>query len=105
MAGVVLVLLPGFGSVDPAGTVTVAVFAPMVPLAGAVPLTVIVRSFAAPAATFAVRLTLPMPLTEPQIDVPDATHVQLTFVSCAGTVSLIVAPTASAGPALFTTSV
>src|SRR5580765_4644209 len=54
IAGVELVLLPGFGSIDPAGSVTVAVFAAIVPDAGAVPSTVIVSSFAAPWPMFAV---------------------------------------------------
>ena len=42
IGGVVLVLSPGFGSVVPPGGVTVAVFAPIVPVSGAVPVTVMV---------------------------------------------------------------
>ena len=102
--GSVSVLSPGSGSVVPGGVPTVAVFAPMVPPAGAVPLTVMVTALAPPTPTVAARLTSPVPDPVPQLEVPDAAQLQLTPVNCGGTVSAIVAPTAMEGPALVTTS-
>jgi len=104
IGGVVSVSSVGSGSVVPGGGATVAVFAPIVPEAGAVPFTVMVIAFAAPTPTVAVRLTLPVPDAAPQLDVPEAAQVQVTLANSTGTVSVIVAPVAIAGPALVTTS-
>ena len=105
IAGTVELLLPGTGSVVPPGTVTVAVFAPTVfgVVTGAVPVTTIVIALPAPAAMSAVVATLPLPLAVPQLALPLAVQVQVTPVSCAGTVSAIVAPTRFDGPLLVTT--
>ena len=97
--------MPGFGSVVPPGGVTVAVFAAIVlgVVTGAVPVTTIVTELPPPAAMSTVVAMLPAPLAAPQLALPAAVQVQVTPVSCAGTVSLTLAPTRSDGPALVTT--
>ena len=106
IGGTVDVLLPGFGSVVPTGTVTVAVFAPIVfgVVTGAVPVTVMVTALPAPAAMSTFSATLPLPLAVPQAALPVAAQLQVTPVNWAGTVSETEAPARSDGPALVTTS-
>ncbi|KRD71228.1 hypothetical protein ASE45_05190 [Lysobacter sp. Root96] len=95
-----LLLLPGVGSVAPAGTAIEAVLV-IAPGVVAVPVTVTVTNavsavVAAPVSTgrFAVRLMLlPVPLAALQVEpAPVPAQVQLTEVRLAGTVSVMVAP-------------
>ena len=90
-------LLPGLGSVKPEGTATVAVFdsVPVV-LDGIVPVSVITTD--APEATSTEVEMFPVPDAGEQ---PDA-HIHANDDSAAGTVSVTVAPTTLAGPALDT---
>jgi hypothetical protein len=106
IGGTVEVLFPGVESVVPAGGLTVAVLAAMVlgVVVGAVPVTVMVNLLVAPATIDPVKLiALPLPLATLQLALPAATQAHVTPVNCAGTVSLIVAPATSEGPALVTT--
>src|SRR3954465_1175718 len=90
-------LLPGVGSVTPAGAVTVAVFE-SVPVAAAETEQLAVNVTLPPLG----RLTLPLMLPEPdavQVPPPAPTQVQVQ-VSEAGKVSATVAAVALLGPAL-----
>ena len=105
IAGTVELLLPGFGSVVPPGTVTVAVLAAIVlgVVSGAVPVTTMVIELPPPAAMSTVVATLPAPLAVPQLALPAAVQVQVTAESWPGMVSATLAPTRFDGPALVTT--
>src|SRR3954464_4603483 len=102
----VLVLLPGTGSVTPAGGATVATLV-MVPLTAAVPLTVNVTlpplgkvGITSPACSCA---TVGEPgHTAPALSAPQLAVVALKFATAA---SVTTAPLAAAGPLLLTTSV
>src|SRR6267378_8190713 len=96
----VALLLPA-GSFTPAGAVTVAVFV-IVP----VPVTVAVAVNVAvpPLSRLTLALRFPLPLAG-QLDPADAAHVHVTPLSCAGKLSVTVAPTTALGPALLATIV
>lgn len=89
------------GSVEPPGTVTLAVFVTAaVAFAGNVACNVKV---AVPAlARFTVVLMLPVPLACPQLDPLEAAHVHDTLVKMAGTLSVTVAPVTGLGPSFVT---
>ena len=96
-------LLPGVGSVTPAGAVTVAVLI-SVPEAAAESVAVSVKVTLAPAG----RLTLALMLPDPdagQVPPPAPTQVHAAPVSTAGTVSVTVPPVTPLGPALLATIV
>ena len=105
-------MFPGTGSVVPAGGATVAVFV-NVPGVVAVPVTVMVTEFPAPAfnCTALSEIALPDPEapvpapTVSQSAVPAATHVNVTPVRLLGTVSVIVAPDTLDGPLFVATIV
>ena len=88
-------------SVTPAGAVTVATFV-IVP----VPVTVAVAVNVAvpPASRLTAALMLPLPLAG-QLDPADAAQVQAPPESCAGKLSVTVAPVTALGPALLATIV
>src|SRR6185369_17716884 len=91
-------LLPGVGSVTPAGAVTVAVFV-RVPVAAALMLADTVYVTLPPDGRFTVvSLMLPLPLAV-QVPPPAPTQVQVA-VRLAGKVSATVTPLAFEGPAL-----
>src|SRR5262249_29623249 len=98
-------LLPGTGSVVPAGTLTVAVFTRLVDAVGdAVPVTVKTTALPAPAAMFTVadRL-LPEPVPPVvALAVPVVLDVQVTPVNVAGIESATVAPVTLLSPILVT---
>src|SRR5919198_1251548 len=96
----VALLLPG-GSLVPAGAVTDAVFV-IVP----VPVTVAVAVNVAvpPLRRFTLAFRLPLP-DAGQLDPADAAQVQVTPFTCAGKLSVTVAPVTALGPALLTTIV
>jgi hypothetical protein len=98
-------LLPGVGSVVPAGGVTVAVLTRFpVAEASTVPLTVKTTELPAPAGTLTVAARLlPDPLPPLLMLAPPVTLlVQVTLVKFAGSVSATIAPTALLGPLLVT---
>ncbi len=99
------VLLPGVGSVQPAGTATAAVFDNEPAAAGdTVPVTVKVAC--RPDRRSTVVATSPEPEAAPQAPSPGATvHVHDTPVSAAGITSLTGAPTTSEGPLFATVTV
>src|SRR6185369_14442417 len=90
-------LLPGVGSVTPAGAATVAVLL-KVPVAAAEILQLAVYVMLPPLGRFTVSLMLPLPEAV-HVPPPAPTHVQVQ-VSDAGNVSATVAPVALLGPAL-----
>jgi hypothetical protein len=96
----VALLLPGVGSVTPAGAVTVAVFTscPDVP-DGTVP--VMTNVALAPAGRSTVAFTLPVPeaVLHPP---PDELHVHVNAASGPGNASCTVAPRTLLGPLLST---
>ena len=106
IGGTVELLLPGVGSVAPAGTATMAVFALIVVgvTAGAVPDTTKVTELPAPAAMSTVAATFPFPLAAPQLALPALTQVQVTPAKSAGTVSVTDDAASAEGPLLVTTS-
>ena len=89
-------LLPGVGSVTPAGAATVAVLL-SVPLAAAEIVQLAVYVVLPPAGRLIVSLMLPLPLAV-HVPPPAPTQVQVQ-VSAAGKVSAITAPGALLGPA------
>src|SRR5215831_17611379 len=102
----VLLLLPGVGSVTPAGGATVATFE-IVPLAAAVPDSVSVRlpplgstGIASPACSCGT--VGDVGHTAPPIAFPQVTVLALKFATAG---SVTTAPSAAAGPLLVTTSV
>src|SRR5436305_1126814 len=95
-------LLPGVGSVTPAGAVTVAVL-DSVPLAAVERVPVAGQVTLPPLGRFTVSLTFPEPEAV-QVPPPAPTQVQVQ-VSDAGKVSATVAPVASLGPALLAVTV
>lgn len=94
-------MLLGSGSVEPPGTLTLAIFVTAaVALAGNVACNV---NVAVPAlARLTVVLMLPVPLVCPQLDPLEAAQVQDTFVKTAGTSSVTVAPVTGLGPSFVT---
>jgi len=90
-------LLPGLGSVTPAGAVTVAVL-DSVPVAAAEMAALTVYVTDPPAGRLTVSVMLPEPAAV-QVPPPAPTQVQVA-VSEAGNVSATVAPVALLGPAL-----
>src|SRR5229473_3294657 len=98
----VAVLLPGVGSVVPAGAVTLAVLLRL-PVAEAEMLAVTVNVAVPPFARLTVVLMLPVPLVAPQLAA--GAHVQLALLMPAGSASVTVAPVTALGPALLTTMV
>ena len=99
------VLLPGTGSVVPAGGFAVALFVTDVPLPGAAP--VIVNVTLPPLGRVGIVLVtvLPARLTAPHAAPPvGEPHVAPTPVIDAGTASLNVVPFASLGPRFVTTT-
>src|SRR6267378_5968373 len=93
-------LLPA-GSFTPAGAVTVAVFV-IVP----VPVTVAVAVKVAvpPLSRLTLAFKFPLPLAG-QLEPADAAHVHVTPETCAGKLSVTVAPATPLGPALLATIV
>src|SRR5436305_1920544 len=100
----VAVLLPGVGSVTPAGTATVAVF-DNVPDAPAVSVALTVYVIVLPAGIVTVSLMLPLPLALKPVAPPLAVAVQVCVASAAGNVSVMVAPVTLLGPLLVATIV
>src|SRR5262249_5351644 len=101
------VLLPGSGSVVPAGGVTVAVFV-SVPVAAGLTVAVTVKVTAPPTGRFTVVAMSPAPPAVPQVAVPAVVaQVHITFWRNAGpgNVSMTVAPTTLVGPRFETTIV
>src|SRR5258708_6491446 len=98
----VAVLLPGVGSVVPAGAVTLAVLVRL-PVAEAEMLAVTVNVAVPPFARLTVVLMSPVPLVRPQLAA--GAHVQVALLMPAGSVSVTVAPVTPSGPALLTTMV
>src|SRR4026208_719382 len=96
-------LLPGFGSVVPAGGVTVAVLT-RVPVALADILQVTVKITEPPKGIFTDALILPEPEAGP-VAPPAYTAVQLAEVIKAAKLSVTVAPVALLGPLLLTVMV
>src|SRR3954451_2842113 len=95
-------LLPGVGSVTPAGAATVAVLV-SVPVAAAEMVQLAVEVALPPLGRLAVSLMFPEPEAV-QVPPPAPTHVQVQ-VSEAGKVSATVVPVALLGPALLATMV
>ena len=96
----VALLFPA-GSFTPTGAVTVATFVIVpVPVAVAVAENVAVP----PASRLIAALMLPLPLAG-QLDPAEATQVQVPPESCAGKLSVTVAPVTALGPALLATIV
>jgi len=89
------------GSFVPAGAVTVAVLV-IVPLPVTVAVTVNVA--VPPLVTSTSAFRFPLPLAG-QLDPADAAQVHVTPESCAGKMSVTVAPTTALGPALLATIV
>ena len=101
----VLELFAVFGSVAVPAGVTVAVFAIVVPLVGAVPVIVNVTLAFAGRVAIVLVTALPATLTPPQVAPPlVVAHVALTLVMPAGTVSANCAPSPALGPAFETTT-
>ena len=98
--------LPGMGSVQPAGTVAVAVLA-NVPVAPGATVPATVRVATAPVSrAMCVDTALPVPEVEPQAPLPLVMlQLQLTPVIAAGTVSSKVAALTFEGPLLVTVTV
>src|SRR5436305_5622570 len=82
-------LLPGVGSVVPAGAATFAVLLRL-PVAEAEMLAVTVKVAVAPLARLTVVLMLPDPLVVPQFAA--GAHVQVSLVTIPGNMSVTVAP-------------
>src|SRR5438132_431421 len=97
----VALLLPGVGSVTPAGAATEAVLVSDPVAAGSMfPVRVYVA--VPPTGRWSVVLMLPVPLAAPQLEPADATHAQVAPVRAAGTVSVTPAPMTELGPLLVT---
>jgi hypothetical protein len=94
----VALLLPGVGSVTPAGAVTVAVF-DSEPVALGLMFAMTVYVTLPPTGRLTVALMLPEPLAV-HVPPPAPTHVHESLVIAAGNVSATVAPVALLGPAL-----
>ena len=99
----VALLLPGVGSVTPAGVATEAVLL-KVPVALADKVPVAVKVAVPPFIRFTLALILPLPLAG-QLELAEAVQVQVTPDSDAGKVSATVAPVTSFGPPLLATMV
>src|SRR5690242_5291795 len=99
----VALLLPGVGSVVPAGAAIVAVLARL-PVALALTVPASVNVAVPPTGMFTVAAMLPLPDAGP-LAPPAYTAVQVAPVMVAGTVSATVAPVALLGPALLATIV
>ena len=89
-------LLPGFGSVTPAGAATVAVLT-SVPVAEADNVAVSVKVAVAPTGRLTAALMFPEP-DAGHVPPPAPTHVHVAPVSAAGNVSATVAPVTALGP-------
>src|SRR5258708_3739874 len=100
----VALLLPGVGSVTPAGALTVAVFATL-PVAPAPMLATTVYVIVLPTAMLTVSLILPPPLAVKPDALPLATAVQVSLATAGGKGSVTVAPVTLLGPLLVTTMV
>src|SRR5258708_7664052 len=98
----VAVLLPGVGSVVPAGAVTLAVLLRL-PVAEAEMLAVTVNVAIPPFARLTVVLMSPVPLVTPQLAA--GAHVQVALLMPAGSVSVTVAPVTASGPPFVTVMV
>ena len=96
-------LLPGFGSVTPAGAATIAVFS-SVPVAVGESVAVSVNVAVPPSGRFTEALMLPLPEAG-QVPPPAPTQVHVAPVSVAGRVSLTVAAVTALGPAFDATMV
>src|ERR671930_246993 len=97
----VALLFPA-GSFVPAGAATDAVFV-IVPDA-AVTVAVAVKVALPPESRLTLAAILPLPEAG-QLEPADAAHVQVTPETCAGKLSVTVAPVTALGPALLTTIV
>src|SRR5215471_8860408 len=98
-------LLPGVGSVTPAGAVTVAVLTRL-PVAPALMVSVTVKVTEPPTGRLTVSLMAPVPDAAPQVPPLVPAHVQLRAVTPVGSGSATVAPVTALGPvALLTTTV
>src|SRR5262245_5268518 len=97
----VALLLPGLGSVVPAGGVTVAVLA-IVPGADGLIWATAVKVAVPPGSRVTVVLMGLAPLSWATLDPAEATAVQLTEVMAAGKMSVTGAATAVLGPLLLT---
>src|SRR5262245_36342332 len=97
----VALLLAGFGSVDPAPAVTVAVLT-RTPTAPGATMAVRLNVTVPPTGTLTVELMLPLPAGALHVPPPAPMHVQVAPESAAASVSITVAPTALLGPALVT---
>src|SRR5258706_533398 len=100
----VALLLPGVGSVTPAGALTVAVFATL-PVAPAPMLAMTVYVIVLPTGRLTVSLILPLPLAVKPDAPPLATAVNVSLVTAAGRTSPTLAPVTLLGPLLVTTIV
>src|SRR5260370_1190951 len=98
----VAVLLPGVGSVVPAGAATLAVLLRL-PVAEAEMFAVTVNVAVPPFARLTVVLMSPVPLVTPQLAA--GAHVQLALLMPAGSVSVTVAPVTALGPPFVTVMV
>ena len=96
-------LLPGVGSVTPAGAATVAVLTRL-PVADALIVAVTVNVAEAPTGRSTVALMLPLPLAG-QVAPPVAEHVHVVPVRAAGMMSATVAAVTAEGPVLVATIV
>ena len=96
-------LLPGVGSVTPAGAAIVAVLTRL-PVADALIVPVTVNVTEPPTGRLTVALMLPLPLAG-QVAPPVAVQVQVTPVRAAGIVSVTVAAVTADGPVLVATIV
>ena len=97
-------LLPGAGSVTPAGAVTVAVLA-SVPVAFDATLATTVYVTAPPTGKSIVSLMLPLPLAVKPAAPPLPAAVKVALAIPAGSTSATLAPVTSLGPLLVTTTV
>src|SRR4029077_9040936 len=97
----VALLLPGVGSVTPAGAATVAVLA-IEPVALPAPLALTVNVAVPPLSRLTNTEMLPLPLAG-QLEPADAAQVQVPKVRPDGAVSVTVAPVTALGPLLVAT--
>src|ERR671931_1350248 len=95
-------LLSPAGSLTPAGAATDAVFVIVPELA--VTVAVAVKVALPPLSRSMLAAILPLPLAG-QLDPAEAAHVQVTPETCAGKLSVTVAPVTALGPALLATIV
>src|SRR5215831_12579375 len=99
----VALLLPGVGSVTPAGVAILAVLA-IEPVALPATVALTVKVAVPPLSRLTLAEMLPLPLAG-QLDPALAAQVQLPMVSPAGAVSVTVAPVTALGPLLVATIV